>query len=450
MKTICDYSMIKSGDKVIVGLSGGADSVALLHILVSLSAQLNLDVQAVHINHMLRGGEADRDMDFAEDFCEKYSVPIHIERCDIKSESEKLGKSIEETGRDVRYSIFQKIAGKDGKIATAHTLSDTAETVLLNLARGTGPKGLAGIPPVRDNIIRPLIKCTREEVENYTSENSLKYVTDSSNLSKVYARNKIRLDVIEVLKSINPSFLSNVDRLTEFVQSDEEFFEIQTNKMIKSSEIKSGVYDISKIENLHKSLKSRVLMGILSDFSPQSKHIEFLISAINKKSGAIELPNNGYVKIENGYLKISEKTKKNEISNWQISNLYHGISLADGRKLILQEMPYDEYNEKLKINNLLFNSCLPCDIINSNTILRNRKNGDKFSPTMRNCTKSMKKLFNEKKIPIEKRDKLAMLELNGEILWIESIGISSKISINDTDEKVILISIEEGTDEQQK
>lgn len=213
--------MLSYGDKIVVGLSGGADSVCLTHALVSLRDSLSLEVEAVHVNHGIRGEEALRDEKFCSDFCKSLGIKLTVFRFDIPLECKKTGESEEECGRRKRYECFKNTAGENAKIATAHNLNDSAETVLLNIVRGTGCKGLCGIPPIRGNIIRPLIMTSRDDIELYCKENSLDFVTDSTNLQNEYKRNVIRNVVFPTLQKMNPSVLSAFSRLTENATDDE-------------------------------------------------------------------------------------------------------------------------------------------------------------------------------------------------------------------------------------
>ena len=194
--TIEEFSMLRQGDTVTAAVSGGADSVALLDFLCSLT-DLRLTVRACHLNHCLRGEESDRDEQLVRTMCEQYGIPLDLRRVEVKALARERGVSIEVAAREARYAFFDELAEKYRcKIATAHTLSDAAETVLLNLARGTGIAGLCGIPPVRGAVVRPLIGCTRRETEDYCAAHGLCYVTDSTNLTDRYTRNHIRHNVL--------------------------------------------------------------------------------------------------------------------------------------------------------------------------------------------------------------------------------------------------------------
>lgn len=205
LQAVEQYQMLPQGSRVTVALSGGADSVALLHFLCSLQKERMLGLQACHINHLLRAEESERDEAFVRKLCEDWRVPLKVYRENVAAGAKNAGESVELFGRRVRYQrLFQAADG--GLVATAHTLSDRAETTFINLLRGTGLKGLCSIPPVQGKVIRPLIFCTREQIESYCQENEIRYVTDSTNFSADYTRNRVRQTVIPALQAIQPSF----------------------------------------------------------------------------------------------------------------------------------------------------------------------------------------------------------------------------------------------------
>lgn len=226
--------MIEKGDTVVAALSGGADSVSLLHALTELSGELGITVSACHVNHHLRGAESDADMHFCEEFCKRLGVELRILEADVASMQQKH-ESLEECARRVRYDFFAEVS--DGKkLATAHNSNDCAETVLLNLMRGTGLKGLCGVPPVRGNIIRPLIFCTREEVEEYCQSRGLSWVTDKTNLSTDYTRNKIRHIILPEMLKINGSLFSTMNRMEQSLRDDSDFLDDMARQTLSEAE----------------------------------------------------------------------------------------------------------------------------------------------------------------------------------------------------------------------
>lgn len=257
-----DYKMIEKGDAVVAALSGGADSVSLLHALKTLSERLGVTISACHINHHIRGEESDRDMHFCGELCDRLGVPLEIREADVPSMQQKH-ESLEECARRVRYEFFAEVsAGK--KLATAHNSNDCAETVLLNMMRGTGLKGLCGVPPVRGNIIRPLIYCTRAEVEEYCRANGLSWVTDSTNLDTDYTRNRIRRIILPEMLKVNGSLFSTMNRMEHSLRSDSDFLDEMAAQKLEESRCPGG-YSAEHLAGLPMPLLSRAIRMIFSD-----------------------------------------------------------------------------------------------------------------------------------------------------------------------------------------
>lgn len=256
-----DHKMTEKGDAVVAALSGGADSVSLLYALKELSGELGITVSACHINHHLRGEESDSDMRFCEELCGRLGIPLTVREAEVGSMQLKH-ESLEECARRVRYDFFAEVsAGK--KLATAHTANDSAETVLLNLMRGTGLKGLCGIPPVRGNIIRPLIYCTRDEVEEYCRSRGLSWVTDKTNLCDDYTRNKVRHIILPEMLKINGSLFSTAARMQKNLREDSEFLEGMAAQALEESRVPGG-YSAAELAALPKPIQSRAIKLIFS------------------------------------------------------------------------------------------------------------------------------------------------------------------------------------------
>ena len=239
--TIERYSMINKGDTVIAAVSGGADSVALLYVLYSLKDELGFSLAACHVNHNLRGEESDSDERFVRRMCRFLDIPLYTASIKVNDLRQKHD-SLEECARRLRYEFFESIS-KDRLIATAHTASDNCETILINMVRGTALSGICGIPAKRDNIIRPLLYNTREDIELYCSENCLDYVTDSTNLSDDYTRNRIRHKVVPLLKEINPSLFSAISRLSQSVSDDDRYLDKIASELMEKARTADDKYD---------------------------------------------------------------------------------------------------------------------------------------------------------------------------------------------------------------
>ena len=436
LNTVKKYNMLTQNDTVIVGLSGGADSVALLHFLVSLREEFNLTVHACHINHMLRGDEADRDENFVKKLCEENNIELHILHADVHSQALERKIGTEQCGREIRYDFFEKTAEKfNAKIATAHTASDNAETVIFNMTRGCGIKGLGGIPPIRGRIIRPLIEITRSEIEEYCKKNHYDYVTDSTNLERDYTRNKIRLDVIPVLKNINPSFEDVIARMSLHMRENEKFISEYADKMLESAKTTNG-YKTDILSKLDDTILSATITTLLRkyDVIPESRHIQ-LVKNIIYNNGAVNLKKNITAVSKQGFLRIINCSES--FCNDVVALKQQEIVNINNKKIFISKMNIDEFNKYKKINKLLFNNSIDYDTIPFNRVFRTRRTGDVFTLPKRNVTKSLKKYFCEIKIPQEKRDSIVLLASDSDVLWIEGIGASEKYQVTESTENIL-------------
>lgn len=422
INTIELYNMIKKGDNITAALSGGADSVCLLMVLKELSECLDFTLDAIHINHCIRGEESNRDENFCRDLCKKMRIPIAVIRVDVPAVAAESKKSLEETARDIRYETFRKHAGKIGKIATAHTLSDNAETVILNLTRGTGLKGLCGIPPVRDNIIRPLIDVTRQQVEDYLKEKNQEFVTDSTNLSNDYTRNRIRHNVIPELLKINGGFYKTFSAGQKILKEE--------NSLISDyaeSAYKKCLYASDKLCGLDKypdAVKKRIVSMFLNDNNlPVSYDKINSVSSLSDKNGKINILKGIYINGKNGVITVNREIEK--ITEVQ-------VPLKIGRNFIFKnKVLIAEENKK---GDLLIDLDKICGTI----ILRNRRYGDKIKLSGRNFTSSVKKLLNEN-IPSEKRPFIHFLSDDLGLIYVEKIGVADRVKV--TGESIRILSV---------
>mgnify|MGYP002185705227 CR=1 FL=1 len=226
---VIENKLIQNGDRVLVALSGGPDSVCLLNILYELKKDFNIEIAAAHVNHMLRGEDSDKDEEYVIELCNKIGIPSYIKRVDINAYSAENKMSSEMAGRKVRYDFFEEVMknGKYNKIATAHNANDQAETIIFRLIRGSGLEGLGGIKAYRDNkIIRPILCLDREEVEEYIRKENLNPRIDKTNFEKIYNRNKIRLDILPYIKEyFNEDIIKTLNRTAGLLQKDNEFLD---------------------------------------------------------------------------------------------------------------------------------------------------------------------------------------------------------------------------------
>ena len=244
LNCIKKYELIKPKDRVVIGVSGGPDSICLLHALNSLKERLNFEIYVAHVNHMIRK-EADMETEYVKSFCKKIGIECFVKKVNVEQVAKEEKRGTEETGRNIRYLFFNDIAKQVGanKIATAHNLNDKAETVLLNVIRGSGIIGLKGIEAKRDEIfIRPLIETSREDIEDYCKENKLEPKIDKTNLENVYKRNKIRNELIPYLqKEFNPNIVKTINRLSEVVTEENEYLEEVTKDTYKTVYVGAGI-----------------------------------------------------------------------------------------------------------------------------------------------------------------------------------------------------------------
>ena len=392
---IRQQNMIAKGDHIICALSGGADSVALLFAMYLLKDKLGIRLSAAHFNHHLRGEESDRDEAFARDFCDRYDIPLYVGGADVKLNK----KGLEAAARDARYAFLR---GLPGKIATAHTADDNAETVLLHLVRGTGLKGLGGIAPINGNVIRPLLSCTRQDVEAFCDEWCLSYITDSSNETDDFLRNRLRHHVMPLLREENPKFSENTSTMALRLRQDEDCL---------SGLAKDGPLDVEILKAMHPAIRNRMLEQFLKAGGvrePEAVHIASVEALLHseKPSARVSLP-----------------------GGVTVARCYNFLRM-EGEVLLPEKMPLICPGTAV-FGNLRI-TCQPAmEIINcENTItvcpvgqmyVRSREAGDAIR--LPGGTKSLKKLFIDRKIPAAKRPQVPVVADDAGILGIHSVGV---------------------------
>lgn len=285
LKTIKKYKQIENGDSIVIGVSGGPDSMCLLNILNEIREEkiINFNIYVAHVNHMIRE-EAGEDEEYVKKYCEEKNIPFFSKKIDIKNEAKINKTGTEETGRKSRYDFFEEILVKtnSNKISTAHTANDNAETVLMNIIRGSGTSGLKGITPVRNNkYIRPLINITREEIEKYCEENNINPRIDKTNKENIYTRNKIRNQLIPFIKEeFNPNIIKTLNRLSEIQNNENEFIEKiveNTYNMIVIEENQKQIeLDLKKFNSQEKVIKSRIILYTINKLLGNCQGIELI------------------------------------------------------------------------------------------------------------------------------------------------------------------------------
>ena len=443
ISTIERYQMLKKGANVIVALSGGADSMALLSILDIIKYKYNLNLIAAHVNHGLRGNEALRDEEFVKEQCRKFGIELKILHVNIREQSSKTGEGIELCGRRIRYEFFNSIY-KNATIATAHTLSDSLETMLFNLTRGSTLKGLCSIPPVRDNIVRPLIDCTRTEIENYCNSNNISFVTDSTNLKDDYTRNHIRHNVVPQLMKINPMLFNAYNRCLKGLMDDENYLNQESIKLIKNSEDVNG-YKTEILLKAHIAIRKRALAIILFDKigkTVESKHVES-VDKLLFQTGKIQINKTHYAVVKSGLLFISYP--ENTISPWEYE-FREGLIEIPSAEIEIEIVNIKDLNNIQNIHNNILDYSFDYDRIIGQLTIRSRKDGDKIRLLKRKCTKSLKKLFNEDNIAPQQRNSIAVISDNEGPLWIEGYGVAERCALCEETKKICLLVFRRAND----
>lgn len=419
------FDLLKNTKHITVALSGGADSMALLYALLELKGSLGISkISAAHFNHQIRGDEALRDQNFVSAQCEKLGVELYVGSADVPRFAKENGLSLELAARKLRYDFFSSI--NTHAIATAHTASDNLETVLFNLTRGTALSGLCGIPPKRDNYIRPLIFCTRDDIERYCEQNGIKFVTDSTNLSDEYTRNNIRHNVVPVLKGVNQSVENSVGRMSISLREDEDFINAIALKEF-DSKYNGDELSVKDFKSLHPAIAKRIIVKFCNASGIQfdNFHINSIYD-ICVQGGKISLPDNKSAIAHNGVLKIVSSVK-------QPSNVNFSVDIT--------RQENDLFKNCQKVHNLLLKNILDCDKIVGKLDLRNRKSGDTIRLKNKNCTKTLKKLFCEYKIPVDEREVWPVLSDDEGVVWVYKIGVAERCAADQSSREIYKISV---------
>ncbi len=444
--------MLSKGQTVIVALSGGADSVALLSCLKDLQPEYGLGLLAAHVNHGIRGAEADRDEAFCKDLCEQLGVELKVLHADVPALCKETGASEETCGRKVRYGFFEALFAdlqeqglSEGKIriATAHTAQDAVETFLFHLARGTGLTGLTGLPAVRGNIIRPLIDCSREEIEEYLLEKGLAHIEDSTNKDTAYARNRIRHNILPELEAVNPGAFQNVLRCMELLKQDEAHLQAEAEALLNSAKGEYGAYCASILAGGAPAVASRAVASILTEVIGQDleqKHVAATLDLL-RTGGQIQIPSGVYVRVRNNELTVLRQLPKPEpVSDFAVLGAEE-VTLPIGT-FTYRVYPNPNPGTRPDTHAATYANQLDYDKLSYPFTLRNRREGDNFSPAFRHLTKSLKTLFQEAGIPSEQRSGILLMESDNTLCWVEGIGPSEDARVTETTQTILEISLE--------
>lgn len=455
-----EYNMFKKNDKILIALSGGPDSICLMHILVKLREKYNFKLYAAHINHMLRGEEADKDEEYVEKMCNKYDIKLYIKRVDINKIVIEEGLSSELAGRRERYKFFDEIFEKENidRIAIAHNANDQAETILMRLIRGSGTHGISGIKPIRDNkFIRPILCLNRADIEKYCEDNELNPRIDKTNLETIYSRNKIRLKLLPYIKeNFNEDIVNTINRFGVISSIDNDYMESEARTTLKENfenKCNEGVLK-KEIFSKHEAVLSRSIKMALEIVAKVNRNFEMkhIYAVINLQKGetgkSIQLPNNilvsnvyGDIKIENCVNNLAGETKckEIEIKNILNTNVNEGINI-DFYKYSISMRVIKDKNVNFKANHLI--KYFDCDKINDVKI-RFRQNGDRIVPIGMKSPKKLKDIFIDKKVPKDERDLIPIFEFNDDIAWVMGIKTSDIFKVTRDTKNILQVKVQE-------
>lgn len=438
LETIKENNMLKAGDKVVCALSGGADSMALLCALYEIKDNIGIEVYAAHLNHSVRGKAADEDYEFVKEFCEKKGIELFYKKVDVPKLSKELHKGEEEVGRDERYKLFYEAAEKLGGalIATGHHRNDNAETILFNLFRGSGSRGLGGIRYKRGNVIRPLLDVTREDTENFLKSRGISWREDDTNKKCIYARNKIRLVILKEIERFFPDAAAKIVSAAKIVRIDDDYL---TEAAKNTGAFENGAIVAAKFLPLHESLRRRVIIEALEAWDIgdiNAEKIKAVYETVLGQTGkGRDLGNN--IRIVNNYGTVSKK-EKNEVEKRRLN---HTVNSEESLEIQASEGEWSiktvDKTEKMRDNKMMI--LLDADKLKNEVSVRCRQDGDYISPCGMAGTKKLKKVFIDLKIPKEKRDMISMLTMGSEVLFIPGIR-KTKNYLPDESTKRVLIA----------
>lgn len=416
LKTVKKYNMLSRGDRVLIGVSGGADSIALLEFFVSVKEKYDLDICVAHIEHGIRGEDSVNDAEFVKNYCKKLGVNFYLKTIDAPNLAKKAKMGVEEYSRMARYDFFNTI--ECDKIATAHNLTDNIETLLFRLARGTGLKGACSIPAVRGKIIRPFIEVSSGEIRKWCNDNNIPYRVDCTNSDSAYSRNLIRLEILPLFEKLNANYQDNIENFISDVNEDYAFIDDYV-KSIYPKIVKNNEIDLPKFNELDLSIKKRILIMFFDEngYSLNRIHLQSVID-ITLKSGKTQIKENVFAISAKGKIRIAK---------------FNDLNKKD--EFVTKILNIDEFKDK----NIDF--YCDCDKIVGNIIIRAKQAGDRIKPAGRNVSKTLKKLFNESAYPIEKRNKKIVVCDDFGIVGVIGLCADERVKVDCNTAKILTIKL---------
>jgi tRNA(Ile)-lysidine synthase len=454
LATIKKHSMLYSGDGILVGLSGGPDSVCLLYTLNQLKPMFSLRLNALYIDHRMRPSETEEEISFCARLCRELAVPFTSKSVDVKGHAKEHGMNVQEAARNLRYRLLEEHAHECDavRIALGHTADDQAETVLMRLLRGSGPTGLGGMPPCRGTVIRPLIETTREQIEKFLKEEEASFVIDSSNAKKDYFRNSIRLGLLPEIKRVNPDIVNTLTRMAEIFRDEERYFDILVTKSLmkmisRKKENKVELF-LSPLEAMDKVIMRRVLRRIIDETRGLREisfsHIEAIMDLIrNGQSGArIYLP--GGIRIIKDYstlIMTSEPPLVLAASTLSVPGETH---LKEAGMLVKAGI-LDRSGDLLEgtARDTVF---LDADRLSFPLIVRHREKGDFFYPAGFGKRKKLQDFFVDEKVPRDERDRTPLLVSGEEIACVLGLRCDERFKVGEETKKVLKLELKKARD----
>jgi tRNA(Ile)-lysidine synthase len=446
--------LIATDDKVLVGVSGGADSIALLHVLHKFSRIQNYSLIVAHINHMSRGKDSDVDAGFVESVAEKLKLPFYLKKIDVGVERLKLKTSFQDAARIIRYQFFEETLQSLGgnRIALGHTADDQVETILINIIRGTGLKGLAGIPQVRNCIIRPFLEFYRKDLETYLKENDFSFREDSSNLDKKYLRNRIRHELIPYLETYNPGIKKCLQEMSGIVRVDDSLLSLATRDIFKqkfgNDNEKNIIWEIEDFQSYPIALRQRLAREIFCHITGDmhaitSHHVQQIINLFNspKAGKVLNIPRGVTVTCSYDsvlFSKITDGICENELLVTQIA-IPGTTELLEGP---IRSVKTQIIAGTLSVCSLKTERQAFFDLEKTGLGIQVRffRAGDRFCPLGMTGSKKLKSFFIDQKVPQSMRSHIPILtNADDDIIWVYGQRISHHYRVTDKTEKVLFI-----------
>lgn len=463
IKEVLEYvkknGMLCDRDKVVLGVSGGADSVCLFFVMLELKSIYHLELYVVHVNHGIRGEEAREDAVYVENLCQQHRIPYFLVEEDILEKVRRERISEEEAGRNARYQAFERVCQEYGadKIAVAHNQNDSGETLLFNLFRGSGLRGLRGIPPVRDRIIRPLLEVNRQKIEEFLEEREIPYQTDQTNETTDYTRNRIRLEMIPyIISHINSNAVEHMAKTGVMIEETLAYIEGNTQTSFSRLMKQQGDVYFCSVEEFLKEdiviqkqlirMTIRKMAGRLKNIT--SNHIDAVLELLHNQVGKrIDLPYS--IVVQKGYHEIrferNNLMENNKDEKVILGFEYHNIDIP-GKLYISQtnqkiEFQLFSYKKNLRIPQNGCTKWFDYDKIDSTVVIRTRKEGDFFWIHPKGGKKKLKSYYIDKKIPKEMRDSIPLLADGNHIMWIMGDRISEAYKIDKNTKNILMVKI---------